>query len=148
MNVDELPERLQSKIEVQDDGCWLWMSPLTAKGYAYSRFEGRMRRIHRVTYELLVGDIPEGLTIDHLCRVRRCVNPEHLEPVTNRENILRGVSPPALNIVKTHCKYGHEFTPENTYVSTEHPGDRNCRACAIRRATRSNQERRRRQVAS
>jgi hypothetical protein len=80
-----------------------------------------------VAYELAIGPIPEGLTIDHLCRNRGCVNPAHLEAVTNRTNLLRGDGIAALNARKTHCKRGHEFTPENTYVWRE--GTRACRAC-------------------
>jgi hypothetical protein len=98
--------------------CWLWLGPPNSDGYGHigeGPHKGRLLKVHRVTYELLVGPIPEGLELDHLCRVRLCVNPVHLEAVTNRENMLRGVGVCALNARKTHCKHGHEFTPENTY---------------------------------
>ena len=102
--------------------------------------EGKQRDAHRVVYEEYVGQIPEGLQLDHLCHTfdkdctgghscphRRCVNPAHLEPVTHRENALRGVSFSAANAVKTHCANGHEYTPENTYYRT--PTHRACRIC-------------------
>jgi hypothetical protein len=72
-------------------------------------YDGKVRLAHRVIYEYLVGPIPDGLSIDHLCRVRHCVNPAHLEPVTHRENVLRGQAPTAVNGRKTRCKRGHEF---------------------------------------
>lgn len=88
---------------------------------------GRGLRAHRVVYEQVVGPIPDGLVLDHLCRVRCCCNPDHLEPVTHIENIMRGAGTGAANAVKTHCKNGHEFTVENTY---ERPtGGRACRTC-------------------
>jgi hypothetical protein len=84
--------------------------------------------VHRVAYELLVGPIPEGLELDHLCRNTRCVNPEHLEPVTGRENLMRAVSSwAAKNAAKTHCPQGHPYDEENTKVKRD--GGRACRAC-------------------
>jgi hypothetical protein len=82
---------------------------------------------HRVSYEAFKGPIPDGLTIDHLCRNRACVNPEHLEPVTMRVNCLRGESPAAVHARKTHCPKGHEYSAENTY---RHKGNhRMCKLC-------------------
>jgi hypothetical protein len=75
---------------------------------------------------LMVGQIPDGLTLDHLCRNRRCVNPAHLEAIPHSENIRRGKSPSALNRLKTHCKRGHAYTQENTHI---HNGERHCRTC-------------------
>lgn len=106
--------------------CWIWHGYVHRKGY------GRFNRIgsnqaHRVAYELLVGPIPEGLTLDHLCKSKACVNPEHLEAVTNKVNTLRGGNACAMNARKTHCKYGHEFTPENTFE--QYGGGRGCVTC-------------------
>lgn len=84
-------------------------------------------------YEAFVGPIPDGLQIDHLCRVRHCVNPAHLEPVTIAENVRRGAA------AQTHCKYGHEYTPENTVI---HHGGRECRTCNRIRSRRRYYEKR------
>lgn len=118
-------------------GCWNWTGPINYDGYAYARIDGgRPCRVHRAYYERLVGPIPEGLVIDHLCRNRRCVNPAHLQPVTNRENLLRGIGIAAVAASRTHCPQGHEYSPENTYVSPR-GGYRQCRACdVIRKAAR------------
>lgn len=111
----------------KDSGdCWLWTGRLNWAGYASFWFDGRTVKAHRWSYQHHVGPIPDGMQLDHLCRVRHCVNPEHLEPVTNRENSLRGIGPTAINAAKTHCKRGHEFTPENTYRDAK---GRMCRAC-------------------
>jgi hypothetical protein len=111
------------------DSCWLWVGGIQPKElYGNFWLDGTTVRAHRYAYELLVGPIPEGLTLDHLCRVRHCVNPAHLEPVTQAENNRRASA-------RTHCKWGHEFTPENTYI---HPkrGTRICKACAKRRSAK------------
>lgn len=106
--------------------CWEW--PLT-KGERYAQFKhgGRLHLAHRFSYEVFVGSIPEGLTIDHLCRNTACVRPEHLEPVTMRVNVLRGDSFASHNKRKTHCDSGHEFTLENTRINGD--GSRGCREC-------------------
>lgn len=128
--------------------CWPWVGKIDRHGYGAlgARVEGHKRtlRAHRVAYELLVAPIPEGLVIDHLCRVRHCVNPSHMEPVTVRVNTQRGnagkssTKPPGWmpvlaqrQIAKTHCDNGHEFTPENTYL--RRGKWRACRACASER---------------
>ena len=84
--------------------------------------------VHRFVYERLVGKIPEGLQIDHLCRVRHCANPAHMEAVTQRENILRGMSPAAENARKTHCPQGHPYEGENLFTYNQ-GRFRRCRAC-------------------
>jgi hypothetical protein len=122
-----LPTRLRQKIEVTDS-CWIWRGHVKANGYGAA---GQGHQAHRRVYELLVGPISDGLQLDHLCRVLACVNPAHLEPVTPRENGRRGNSPWGINARKTHCVHGHEFTPENTYVTRR--GQRHCRECSRRR---------------
>ncbi len=82
--------RIGEHFEFSPDGCWRWTGSVTPQGYGMFAFSDEGKRAHRVMYELLVGPIPEGLTLDHLCRVRHCVNPEHLEPVTLAENVRRG----------------------------------------------------------
>ncbi len=129
-------ERFWSKvIRLSDAGCWLWTSAQDGRGYGtFGRPGGRQRshnlRAHRVAYELLVGPIPAGLEIDHLCRVPLCVNPAHLEPVTRRENILRGIGPQTISarvVTQTHCKRGHLYDDKNTRWTRA--GTRACRAC-------------------
>lgn len=108
--------------------CWLWQGGLTSKGYG--RFSvGRHGNVvaHRFAYELLIGPIPDGLVIDHLCRNRACQNPAHMEPVTNQVNVLRGVGPTAQLARRTHCTNGHEYTPANTYLRPD--GGRRCVTC-------------------
>ena len=106
--------------------CWQWVGARQAGGYGRFLLEtGRLVLAHRWAYESLVGSIPEGMTLDHLCRNTGCVNPEHVEVVTREENAYRG-NP---NVAKTHCKRGHEFTPENTYTPPKRPHVRDCRTC-------------------
>ena len=115
--------------------CWIWtgyLHPHPIYG-GYGQTSGRVgssRRAHIVAYELLIGAIPDGLELDHLCRNRACVNVlTHIELVTHRENQLRGTSAFAVNAAKTHCLNGHEFTPANTYISPGQPGMRKCKTC-------------------
>lgn len=115
--------------------CWLWQRVPNGDGYGVVRIGNVQARAHRLAYFLLRGPIPPGLELDHLCRVRHCVNPDHLEPVTRRENLLRGINPFAINKRRTHCIHGHEYTPENT---GRHPsGNRQCRACKREQTARS-----------
>lgn len=121
--------RLRSAIRVTpDDGCWVWTRRVNRKGYGSFSYMGKERPVHRVSYELFVGPIPEGLQLDHLCRVRACVNPAHLEPVTCRENLMRGETLAARQAGMTSCHRGHPFTPENTYIRPS-SNIRECRAC-------------------
>ena len=124
-----LEERLWPKVDQREpDECWPWLGTHTPEGYG--RFvlgPGSVAQAHRVVYEQLVGSIPEELVIDHLCRNHECVNPAHMEPVTNRENCLRGFSPLAEAARRTICINGHPYTPGNTYIRPD--GLRGCRAC-------------------
>lgn len=130
-------------------GCWMWRGHQTPDGYG--QFGRPPRRAHRVAYELMVRPIPAGLRIDHRCHNndescpggvacphRLCVNPAHLEPVTQRENLLRSRhTMPHRNAAKTHCPQGHPYTPENTYQTVTAKGRqrRECRTCRRERAT-------------
>ena len=113
-------------VKREPDECWLWTGCQTPKGYG--RFAHR--RAHRMAYEYLVGPIPEGLVIDHLCRVRHCVNPAHMEVVTAGENVLRGIGVSAKNRTKTHCPQGHPLDGDNLYVNQD---KRMCRKCGRER---------------
>ena len=128
-----LTGRFWSKVEATG-ACWLWTAYRNRDGYGRFRLDGRISCAHRVAYEALVGPIPEGLDLDHLCRVRNCVNPDHIEPVPRGVNTLRGMGPPAAFARQTHCKRGHEFTPENTY---EWRTSRICRTCRADYARKS-----------
>jgi hypothetical protein len=128
-------ERFWERVTVTESGCWLWDGYLTDEGY------GRLGRAlaHRLAWEWLRGPIPPELTIDHLCRVRRCVNPAHLEPVTMQENGRRGDGFAGRHARQTTCVNGHPFTLENTYNYTQgrwHHGRRMCRACDAARKRR------------
>lgn len=122
-----LPDRFWSKVQpCPMTGCWIWVGATTSDGYGQIKHLRRQDSAHRLFFEALRGPIPDGLHIDHRCRVRCCVNPAHLEPVTPRENVLRGVGHVAALSRATHCKHGHEFNLQNTYVR---PQGRTCRAC-------------------
>lgn len=131
-----LPERFTSKVEIDPTTeCWNWQGTTHGSprgGARYGRFwwRGRLEGAHRFAYEHAVAPIPAGLQIDHLCRNTLCVNPAHLEPVTQRENILRGSTVSGINARKTHCNSGHEFTTENAYL---YKGARLCRICSLER---------------
>lgn len=123
-------DRLFEKIN-KTDTCWLWTGYIKPTGYGAIKGpwpSTKNMHAHRATYELLVGPIPEGLVIDHLCRVRSCVNPEHLEPVTTWENLMRGETVYARNLAKTHCPQGHELTPDNC-VKRPNKRGRDCKTC-------------------
>lgn len=117
-------ERFWGQVRIDPSGCWLWTG-LTVRGYGRMSICGKQVFVHRWIYEVLRGPIPEGLTADHLCSVRNCVNPWHIDPCTKSENTRRShdTSPR----IRTHCRKGHPFTPENTYARPS--GQRQCRAC-------------------
>jgi hypothetical protein len=127
-------ERFWPKVNRDGDGCWLWNARLfTQTGYGLFTVrcdDGKWRptTAHRVSYQLTVGPIPDRFHVDHLCRVRPCVRPEHLEAVTQRENVLRGDGLSAIAARRDCCVKGHPYTAENTYIRPA--GHRECRACA------------------
>ena len=124
-----------------NSGCWLWTGSWNSAGYGRVKLAGRDNlRAHRITYTTLVGPVPPGLELDHLCRVRCCCNPAHLEPVTHRENLIRGIGPKLTKESRaaiTHCPYGHEYTVANTRNAINSRSgypNRLCRACGNARS--------------
>ncbi len=120
--------RLLAKcVPVPESGCWLWLDHTERGGYGMIWYGKGKVLAHRLSYECFVGSIPKGMQLDHLCRVRCCINPYHLEPVTAKVNVQRSSGIAAANMAKTHCVKGHEFTKDNTYITTR--GERSCREC-------------------
>lgn len=109
--------------------CWIWIGGRSEAGYGHIKVGGRTRLCHRIAYELIVGPIPEGHQIDHLCRVPSCVNPQHLESVTPKINQHRGFGFSGVNARKTHCIHGHELSADNLIKRAD--GYRGCRTCSI-----------------
>lgn len=125
-------DRVLAKVEVHPLGCWIFTGALTESGYGKVNVDRIPRLVHRVVYEEMVGVIPEGLTLDHLCGTCACVNPSHLEPVTAAENTRRQWAAERANAgvrqrERTHCPHGHPYSLENTYVKPS--GERCCRTC-------------------
>jgi len=122
-------ERFATKFVVDAaTGCWLWTAYRNPQGYGQFSDGVRMVLAHRWAYEHWIGPVPGGLDLDHFaCDNPACVNPEHVRPVTHRENMLRGNTPSAAQRARTHCVRGHPFSGENLYITTE--GRRSCRAC-------------------
>ncbi len=134
-----LQERFWTKVAPAEAlDCWLWTATTTPVGYGHIKVDGRNKGAHRVAWELLRGEIPTGLVVDHLCRVRNSVNPWHMELVTSAENTRRGI---ARCFGWTECQRGHAYTPENTRY---YRGGRHCREC--RRITARNYTQRSRPV--
>ena len=105
-------------------GCWIWVGARNLKGYGHVTIKRKTFAVHRVMYENYKGPIPEGFQIDHLCRVPSCCNPDHLEAVTQRENLMRGKTKASANASKTKCRYGHEY-------SFNRNGSRYCKKCHV-----------------
>lgn len=137
-----LAERFWTKVDqngplYEGEPCWLWTAYIAPNGYGHIQIDGRKALAHRIAYELAVGEIGTGLVIDHLCRVRHCVNPAHLEPVSPGENIRRGDTG-LIHASKTHCPRGHAYTEDN--LVSRPRGGRDCKTChrdRMREAKRS-----------
>lgn len=133
-------ERFWRKVDKRPSGCWLWTGHVDTRGYARLRAGGRNSVVlyaHRWSYEMAHGPIPEGYEVDHLCRVRACVNPAHLEAVPHLVNALRGQAPTVVVHLSGKCSRGHERNEENTYWRKDRPGKWNCRACRRERRARA-----------
>jgi hypothetical protein len=124
-------ERFMAKVETLPNGCWQWTAFIDWYGYGRFGLNGKSTTAHRAAYVLLVGEIPAETQIDHLCRNRGCVNPAHLETVTQKTNAERGA-----RAMRTHCKHGHPFDAQNTHWRG---GTRECRACWRRRSAQYKQ---------
>lgn len=132
-----LPKRVREKIlpspdEFQGSPCWIWTGCFSKGGYGRIGVGGKLDYSHRLTFELLRGDIEENLCVDHLCKNRICCNPAHMEVVTRGENVKRGDTGKH-NSIKTHCPHGHKYTPKNTVIRK---GNRECKTCVNYRNTK------------
>lgn len=141
-----LMERFWSKVE-KTKGCWFWNGGLNDDGYGIFANSCGSQFAHRFVYEKLVGPVPKGKEIDHLCRVRRCVRPSHLEPVTHAENIARGDYSGNMNLAelkraKTHCPQGHPYSGDNLIIDGT-SGARRCHICTNEKARRYQNKRKR-----
>jgi hypothetical protein len=133
--VDDLPAHIRAHVTIDpESGCWVSSRNIDRDGYSRLKGEG----VHRIAWRELVGPIPDGLVLDHVkargCRWNACCWPAHLDPVTNRENILRGRSFAAVNAAKVECDHGHPYDERNTYTRPD--GHRDCRACIRRRVAK------------
>jgi hypothetical protein len=132
MPLDDLKESLTQGLLYPENGCWVWPWSLDKDGYATNSKAYEVlgtNRVHRALYILLIGPIPDGLQLDHTCRNKPCINPAHMEPVTNLENKLRSLP---FHTQVSHCVRGHEFTEENTFIfppESSHAGERLCKEC-------------------
>lgn len=130
-------ERFPREYVVDPDGCWLWQGEISHNGYGRFRIsKGKRIQAHRWSYLTFIGPIPDGWHVDHVCKVRRCVNPDHLEAVTAWENNARSKSPSAKHLLQTHCIRGHDFSdPAILYITPD--GRRQCRPCGAMRTQKS-----------
>jgi len=142
-----LLDRLLDKIEKNENGCWIWTGGKRSTGYGTIWVNGRNEACHRVSLFLFknhpIRPKNKNDHVDHLCRVPICCNPDHLEPVTARENVLRGKSPVAALSKRTHCNFGHEFSGYNlVYYKSQRNGKyyRTCRTCSVNRTKRYREE--------
>lgn len=133
MDRTDLQRRITSRVTIEDRGyetpCWVSNRAAHPKGYTKIGYQGRTWLTHRLAYTVYVGEIPNGMQLDHLCKVPACCNPDHLEPVTCRENLLRGDTITATEAAQTHCKNNHPLTGSNLYRRPDRPNSRGCRAC-------------------
>ena len=123
-----LPVRFWDKVQILENGCWMWLAGTFSRGYGVFQWHNKARLAHRFVYEKLRGPVPKGLELDHLCRNTSCVHLSHLEAVTHRENVLRGDGVAAHRARQTHCKRGHALTEENVYRYPK-GSNRACRVC-------------------
>jgi hypothetical protein len=119
-------DRILRKSRVAQNGCWEWAGSTRGSGYGRIFVDRKCERVHRTSYEVFCRPIPDGLVIDHLCRNTKCCNPAHLEPVTNRENLVRGDNPISRNVRKIACPQGHPYTGKNLLIIR---GRRVCHIC-------------------
>lgn len=132
INDSSMPSRFWSRVSVSDDGCWLWSGALGRDGYGkFSMGPGGCIPVHRAVLLMIGISIPRDLVVDHICRVRNCVNPAHLQIVDRRENALSGVGPSAINAARTKCKRGHDLSGDNVRPRRGRNGRtwRACKAC-------------------
>lgn len=130
-------QRFAEKVYPAPSGCWIWLGGCSQRqGYGQFQMDGRKQPAHRAAWQLMVGEIPQALPLDHLCRVHRCVRPLHLQPVDTRTNLLRGFTLAASNARRTHCPQGHPYDETNTLRKGRSRGCRECNrmSCARRRA--------------
>jgi len=122
--------RLAEKVILGPTGCWNWTGHISSNGYGWTTCFGRRQAVHRISYQLFIGPIPTGCVLDHLCRNRCCINPEHLDPVTQLENMRRGIGFIAAQMKRTACPKGHPLTGDNLVThSLNIHGKRTCRRC-------------------
>ena len=123
----DLKTRLEAKsIPEPNSGCWIWIGALRKGDYGQIVIDGKKKLAHRISYEIHKGPIPEGMELDHICRMHQCINPDHLEAVSHRVNVLRGAAPSAVHAAKTHCSKGHEFSASITINGKVR---RHCKIC-------------------